>query len=163
MFKKVLLILLLIPSPFVSGSKGATFFDLWKLKSNTGVTKTWKLKKSKGVYASLSEESSYNTSEIKKIIGSANYLEEFKKEKIILLSFIGVSDWKINKYKWKKRNGQDVLEVSGSYQDRHKEIIDFVELHYFKKTKIIQMLYVAPKIFDSKSEYVESFFGKFSK
>ncbi len=135
------------------------FSSYWELRRDTQIVKTWKLKKTKGVYASLTTKKV----ETKAPLEKKDYLENFEKDKVRILSFVGVSNWQSTKINWSVVNGHPALEIHGKYVDRKNEVISFVEFHYFKDEQIIQMLYVAPETFKTQRKYYQSFFKRYSR
>ena len=115
----------------------------WIESTDTGYTKTWKLKGFKGVYISrtIKEIDAYDMlSTLKK----GKYIKEFDREKRKMLKIIGVSDWKTSQRRWLKIKGLDILEVSGTYIDSFKKRVLFIENHIFTRGRVIRFLYIRP-------------------
>lgn len=156
MFK---VLILLISS--ISFTYGNEMSSLWEFKRDTGVSKTWKLKGHSGVYASLTETRNINSKSIKAILDRGDYLKSIERKKKGFLGFFGAQDWKKEKHTWKKINGNQLLEVTGFYKDSKNENVSFIEVHYFKDKKIVQMLYIKPKKLKLDSKYHKAFFKEF--
>ena len=140
---------------------GNEMSSLWEFKRDTGVSKTWKLKGHSGVYASLTETKNINSKSIKAILDRDDYLKSIERKKKGFLGLFGAQDWKKDKHTWKKVNGNHLLEVKGFYKDSKNESVSFIEVHYFKDKKIVQMLYIKPKKLKLDSKYHEAFFKEF--
>ena len=104
---------------------------VWHLISNTNVTGSLQIKKTK----SKMDWSSKNWSE---------YLKSLEKEKSKVLSLFNISNWKGEKYNWKKKDGYYLLEIEGSYNNHTGTPIAFKEIHLFYPDKTIQVLHTRP-------------------
>lgn len=111
-----------------------SFDSLWELKRDNTVAKVYSAKKQKNTYASaMDKEGVLNL----KILKSKDFLNNLKIDKMKMLSYIGITNWKLSESKWVDNK----LQMKGTYTDKNGQKIVFVEIHLYTKKSYKQLLY----------------------
>lgn len=109
---------------------------VWQHKANPELTGSWQefpVKKK----LDWSPEGKENTQK--------EYFKSLEDKKKKMLSFIGVTDWTVEQYKWNSPSeGKEELIVEGHYKDSTGKKIYFKELHQFAEDKTTQFLHTRP-------------------
>jgi len=134
----------------------SSFGDEWILSSDLDDVKVWQLKADPNVTGSLQKKKP-----LKKLdwsqVGTENFFKGFEKNKIKMLSYIGITEWKAEKYRWKELPTGHELKIEGHYVDSSNKKIAFTEVHHYQELKTIQILQTRPV--STKAKYVEDFFN----
>lgn len=134
----------------------ASSFDKeWSLSSEMDNVKVWQLKADPDVTGSWQEKKPLRKLDWSKV-GTNEFFKKFEADKIKMLSFVGIRDWKAEKYEWNKLPLGHELKIQGHYVDVSDKKIAFTELHYFQEQKTIQILQTQP--FSSGEQHAEEFF-----
>lgn len=130
----------------------------WEHKRDSGLTKTWKLKKHKKTY--VSKTVSESDKKIKSKLQEDKYYQTLIADKQRMLTFVGVEDWTIEKKSWSfnKDKNLKILHVEGNYHDSDGVKTYFIEKHIFYKFKVVQLLYVKPYEQNIMNDYFEEFY-----
>lgn len=106
----------------------------WSVLHDAGEVKVWKSNAFKDVY--LSQRFGGNTQDF-----LAFELESANMKKRSLVSLIGVSHWTVTDVKLDKKH--ETLVLKGTYLDSSEKLNHFIERHYRKDGKVIQLLVVS--------------------
>ncbi|MBT3584643.1 MAG: hypothetical protein HN509_07035 [Halobacteriovoraceae bacterium] len=138
--KYLLTFLVILNSAFASND--VAFNLRWKLVRDNDISIVWKARNVKNIFASISTIK--RKSDIK-LYKNMAYFKELLAKKNKMLSFSGISDWKVASHKWVKGKSDEVsLTFAGSYKDHRGTQITYTEIHKFSKGKVTQILYTQP-------------------
>lgn len=135
-----------------------SFNNDWNLTSNIDGVKVWMLRSNSDVTGSWQEivgKKSLDWS----IVDQKNYFQSFEAKKKKMLSFVGISKWRADHYKWTKNSQWHELNVKGHYQDSSGQEIAFKEVHLFHPGKTIQILHTRPASLKNGEEFSKQFFS----
>src|SRR5690606_37208661 len=79
----------------------SSFAERWILSSELDDVKVWQLKSDPDVTGSLQEKKPSRKLDWSKV-GTESFFKDFEKDKIKMLSYIGITEWKAEKYQWKE-------------------------------------------------------------
>jgi len=133
----------------------SSFGERWILSSDLDDVKVWQLKANTDVTGSWQEKKPSKKLDWSKV-GTEDFFKDFEKGKIKLLSYVGITEWKAEKYQWKELPSGHELKIEGHYLDSGHKKIAFIEVHHFKKSKTIQILQTRPM--STTAKYTEEFF-----
>lgn len=133
----------------------SSFGEDWILSSDLDDVKVWQLKTNTDVTGSWQEKKPSKKLDWSKV-GTEDFFKDFEKDKIRMLSYIGITEWKAEKYQWKELPSGHELTIEGHYLDSGHKKIAFTEVYLFQKFKTIQILQTRPISVSAK--YAEDFF-----
>ena len=133
----------------------SSFDKNWSLSSEMDNVKVWQLKADSDVTGSWQEKKPLKKLDWSKV-GTESFFKKFEADKIKMLSFVGIRDWKAHKYQWSKLPLGHELKIEGHYVDATDKKIAFTELHYFQEHKTIQILQTRP--WSVAENHAEEFF-----
>ena len=85
-------------------------------------------------------------SPIKKMNFSNQLVGKLQQNKKRMLASIGIKNWKMhNSQVRKQKNGQNFIYLSGSYLDLSGQQIQFVEYHFYRDSRYLQILLTHPQ------------------
>ena len=135
------------------------FNKKWKLVRDNDISIVWKTRDLKGIFASVSiikRKSDIN------LYKNKPYFKKLLLKKKTMLSFSGISDWKVKSHKWSKnKRGEVNLTFKGSYRDHQGKEITYTEVHKFSKNKVTQILYTQPKSLKTDQTIKNQLFQKY--
>ena len=123
--KLILLVLLIYSANTFASSK-------WELTMSTGSTKVYKSKEFPKVYISVSDRIYDKPKMLDSRVSKSLY------EKKSILRLIGISEWKIDQFKWDDESKS--LSSIGSYSDLKGTVNYFRESHLYSSNRTIQFL-----------------------
>lgn len=134
----------------------STSFDKdWSLTSDSDNVKVWQLNSNPDVTGSWQERSPSKKLDWSKV-GSDAFFKALEADKVKMLSFVGISEWKPEQYKWNKHPKGHELKIEGHYLDSQNKKIAFTEVYYFQELKTIQILQTRP--FSTSGKFTDDFF-----
>lgn len=107
----------------------------WQLKRHYGDTSIYTSKNKVRLTVAYS-----TTSPIKKKNFSNQLLKKLQYNKKRMLASIGIKNWKVHKSQIKKLKRQTYIQLSGSYLDLSGQSIQFVEHHFYRNSRYLQIL-----------------------
>lgn len=110
---------------FILSSAYAGKMD-WHVSRELGKTTTWKHLSNRSLTASSQKIRS--VSKLYKDSDKTKLIKELADQKRLALSYIGISQWTPDEYKWIHNNQ---LRISGTYLDHKGVKVSFIELHEY--------------------------------
>ncbi|MDC1175067.1 hypothetical protein OAT67_06715, partial [Bacteriovoracaceae bacterium] len=132
----------------------------WILKRNIDNVKTYKFLNQKNVFGTY--QILKQSTQIKQTkLGLKKLIKEISTKKRKTLSYIGISNWKIDRYEFNKTKNQIIMY--GSYKDPSQNIINFREEHKYRETNTIQILITWPSSFKISSQITMDLLNQIKK
>ena len=133
------------------------FLILLFIYSNVSFAK-WDLKREYGdtsIY--VSEHSTrltvnYRTTVPKEKKFSKDLIKQIEREKRKLLALIGVRQWRVQRSRVHRNEGQTRVQLSGTYLDNTGTKVYFVEYHFYSASKKLQLLLTNNNLSDLKQD-----------